>query len=334
VTEAGPVAPLLSVRELCTTVSSAGSEFDVLRGVTFAVDAGEKIGIVGESGSGKSMTALSIMRLLPRSAWIRGGRIVFDDADLISAGSETMRRVRGRKIGMVFQDPMTSLNPLLSIGRQLTEVMEEHVGLGRRESTARALELLERIRVPRARQILDSHPHQLSGGMRQRVAIAMALSCRPQLVIADEPTTALDVTIQAEVIRLFEDLTSEYGTAIILISHSLDLVAQYCDRLLVMYAGRIVESGPATDVIRNPRHPYTADLISSAPDITAPRMQRFKAIAGQPPAPATLPRGCPYHPRCGSAFDRCTQTEPVLGEGSHAAACWLVPELAAAREPR
>jgi oligopeptide/dipeptide ABC transporter ATP-binding protein len=317
------MSALLSVRSLCTAVSSGGGDFDVLRGVSFDVAPGEKIGIVGESGSGKSMTALSIVRLLPPAARIKSGMLLFDGEDLAQASSERLRSVRGAKIGMVFQDPMTSLNPVRNIGRQMTEGMEEHLGLASSESRSRALELLRRVKIARPEQIMSSHPHQLSGGMRQRVAIAMALACRPSLVIADEPTTALDVTVQAEVIRLLEDLTSDHGTAVILISHSLDLVAQYCDRVLVMYAGRIVEAGSTTDVIRQPQHPYTADLIASAPDISAPRMNRFAAIAGQPPAPSDLPTGCPYHPRCALAFDRCTQSEPALGEAAARAACWL-----------
>lgn len=320
----GLPAPLLKVDTLHTELAVGGVRFDVLRGVSFDVGVGERLGMVGESGSGKSMTALSILRLLPKAARIRAGAIEFDSQDIRTLPERAMIALRGAGIGMVFQDPMTSLNPVLRIERQLTEGMELHLGLSPARCRERALEMLERVRIARPEQVLRSYPHQLSGGMRQRIAIAMALSCRPKLVIADEPTTALDVTIQAEVIALLQELTANDGTSVILISHSLDLVAQYCDRVAVMYAGRVVEDRPTRDLVGDSRHPYTADLIASAPNVDAPRVERFKAIPGQPPLPSALPPGCPYHPRCLRALEHCTETEPTLSDGNGLAACWRV----------
>ena len=323
---------LIEVEDLVTTIASGGSACDVLRGVSFHVDVGERLGIVGESGSGKSMTALSILRLLPRAARIRRGRIVFEGADICALPDERLRAIRGSRIAMVFQDPMTSLNPVLKISRQLTDGMRLHLGLPRAEALRRARDLLERVRILRVDQVLESYPHQLSGGMRQRVAIAMALSCRPRLIIADEPTTALDVTVQAEVIALLQELTAQEGTSVIFISHSLDLVTQYCDRVCVMYAGRIVEDAPTAMLVRDPLHPYTGDLIASAPDIDSPRVARFLAIPGQPPHPGRLPGGCAYHPRCRRAAAVCAEREPQLRGTDRRVACWLAGEDA--QEPR
>ncbi|WP_173933894.1 ABC transporter ATP-binding protein [Chelativorans sp. Marseille-P2723] len=315
--------PLIEVDRLYTEISAGGRTFDVLRGVSFHLNVGERLGIVGESGSGKSMTALSIMRLLPRAASIRSGRILFNGQDISSISAQDLAPIRGSAIGMVFQDPMTSLNPLLKIERQLTDGMEYHRGLTHADARRRALELLERVKVPRAAQVLASYPHQLSGGMRQRVAIAMALSCRPKLLIADEPTTALDVTVQAEVIALLQELTAQEETSVIFISHSLDLVAEYCDRVCVMYAGRIVESASTGQLVQTPRHPYTNDLIDAVPDIDAEQITRFRAIGGQPPQPGALPNGCPYHPRCARAEGICREREPLMEDSGRAVACWF-----------
>jgi oligopeptide/dipeptide ABC transporter ATP-binding protein len=316
-------APLLCVEDLRVGLAPHAGGFDVLRGISFAVARGEKVGIVGESGSGKSMTALSLLGLLPRPMQVRGGAVRLEGEDILAASAERLRCIRGTGISMVFQDPMSSLNPVRSIGRQLTEGMAEHLSLSPGERRSRALELLRRVRVPRPEQILDSHPHQLSGGMRQRVAIAMALACRPKLLVADEPTTALDVTVQAEVMSLLQEVTADDGTAVVLISHSLDLVASFCDRIVVMYAGRVVEAGETRDVVRRPCHPYTADLIGSSPDIEAPRMRRFSAIAGQPPAVHAIPSGCAYHPRCRLAAERCRTAIPGQTEVDGRAACWF-----------
>jgi oligopeptide/dipeptide ABC transporter ATP-binding protein len=315
--------PLLEVKGLRVTVG-AGGRFDILHSVSFKVGRGQKIGLVGESGSGKSMTALAIMRLLPKGVSIASGSILFEGRDLAAVSAQAMRRIRGARIGMIFQDPMTSLNPVVKIGRQLTEGMAAHLGLSAKEREQRAIDLLARVKLPRPEQVYGSYPHVLSGGMRQRVAIAMALACRPQLIIADEPTTALDVTVQSEVIALLQEVADDFGTAVILISHSLDLVAEFCDRVEVMYAGTTVESGPTGPLIRAPRHPYTNDLISSSPDIELPALDRLPAIKGQPPAITNRPAGCAYSPRCRYVMAKCSALEPpTLGKG-HMAACWLM----------
>ncbi len=324
---ASHAAPLLEMDGVHTEITAKNRSFDVLRGVSLQLDIGERLGIVGESGSGKSMTALSILRLLPPAARIRSGGVRFEGRDIGRLSVAELSALRGASIAIVFQDPMTSLNPVLRIGRQLTDHMRHHLGLGAEECRRRAVELLDRVKVPRAAQVMDVYPHQLSGGMRQRVAIAMALACRPKLLIADEPTTALDVMVQAEVIALLQELAAQEGTAVIFISHSLDLVAQYCDRVCVMYAGRVVETAPTDELVRRPRHPYTRDLIGSAPDIDAPPVDRFLAIAGQPPQPSGLPSGCPYHPRCSLAVDRCRAEEPALDDLRRGAACWRAGEF-------
>lgn len=322
--ETDPVAadlksPVLSVSDLRV----AAGHVDIVKGVSFDIAPGEKLGIVGESGSGKSLTVRSVIDLLPSALQISAGSLSFKGQELSHLPPARMRDIRGRRISMIFQDPMSSLNPVIPIGRQLTEMMRRHLDLTSRDRFRRAVDLLERVKLPRPEQIMKSYPHMLSGGMRQRVAIAMALTCDPELIIADEPTTALDVTVQAEVIALLREAVDQDRTAVILISHSLDLIADFCDRILVMYAGRVVETGATRDVVTAPFHPYTRDLIRSSPDITAAKMARFPVIEGQPHSLADAPPGCPYHNRCEFSTSVCEDEVPVLEGAVHRAACWL-----------
>ncbi len=298
----------------------------VLDGVSLSVAAGESLGLVGESGSGKSQTALAILGLLPASAEVSGS-IRFDGQALLGMGRRQLDRLRGNRIAMIFQDPMTSLNPVLSIGLQLAEVLEVHRGASRAAAWAEAARMLDAVRIPDARQRLAQYPHELSGGQRQRVMIAMALLCRPQLLIADEPTTALDVTVQAQVLSLLDELRTELGLALLLITHDLGVVAGHCDRMAVMYAGRIVEAGTTTALLARPAHPYTAALLTSRPTLTGPRPLRLPAIPGQPPDPACRPPGCAFAPRCGLALPACAEQPPLrsLADG-RAGACIRLDE--------
>jgi oligopeptide transport system ATP-binding protein len=296
-----------------------------VRGLDFALQAGQTLGIVGESGSGKSQTALALLGLQPRRARLAGS-IRFEGQELLGAGEGALNRVRGRRIGLVFQDPMTSLNPYLGIGVQLAEVLERHQGLSRRAALAECARMLDAVRIADPQARLRQYPHELSGGMRQRVLIAGALLCRPALLVADEPTTALDVTVQAEILALLRELQAQMGMALLLISHDLDVVAEVCERLLVMYAGRAVESGPAAPLLAAPRHPYTRGLLASRPRLDTPRGAPLRPIMGQPPDPARLPAGCAFRPRCAEAVAACAAQVPELrGDDARRLACHAPP---------
>ncbi|AGY57368.1 ABC transporter ATP-binding protein [Gloeobacter kilaueensis] len=316
--------PLLSVRELQTSFFTREGEIKAVDRVSFDLAAGETLGIVGESGSGKSVTSLSILRLIPTPpGQIKGGQVIFDGQDLLRLSDRQMRSIRGKRVAMIFQDPMSSLNPFLRISRQLSEISELHLGLGRRAARNRAIEMLELVGIPDAAGRVDDYPHQFSGGMRQRVMIAMALSCNPQLLIADEPTTALDVTIQAQILELIKDLKARLGTAVILITHDLGVVAGMADRVAVMYAGRLVESAPTAPLFAAPAHPYTQGLLRSMPDPNQDRDELFQ-IPGLPPDLSRLPAGCAFSPRCAHAFERCCEPPGLVTvAAAHRSACWL-----------
>src|SRR5712692_4541167 len=293
------MADLLEVRGVKTYLTTSLGLIKAVDGVSFDVKEGETVALVGESGCGKTMTALSIMRLIPRpQASIVGGEIRFQGRDLLKLGEEEMRRVRGAEIAMIFQEPMTSLNPVLTIERQLTETLEAHGSISKAAARGRALELLHLVGISDPEQRLSEYPHQFSGGMRQRVMIAIALSCRPKLILADEPTTALDVTIQAQLLELMRGLSRQFGVALVIITHNLGVVARYADRVNVMYAGKIIESGAAAEIYRNPRHPYTIGLLRSVPRLDQPRKSKLEPIDGQPPDLWNLPPGCSFAPRC------------------------------------
>jgi oligopeptide/dipeptide ABC transporter ATP-binding protein len=300
-------APLLRVRDLVTRFSGV----PVVDRISFDLAAGETLGIVGESGSGKSITALSIMRLVDAPGAVSAAELSFEGEDLLAKSEAQMRRIRGERISMIFQEPMTSLNPLFTVGDQIGETLRHHQGLDRASARAKAIELLKRVEIPSAERRADDYPHRLSGGMRQRVMIAMALACRPKILIADEPTTALDVTIQAQILDLLRMLQREFGMAVILITHDLGVVAEFVRRVIVMYAGRIAEQGPVDPLFASPQHPYTEGLLASIPDLDR-SVERLAAIPGAIPSPRELPPGCRFHPRCGYARDPCAQAEPPL----------------------
>jgi oligopeptide transport system ATP-binding protein len=299
-------APVLEVRDLTTRFATPDGEVAAVTGVSFGIEAGESVGVVGESGSGKTQTFLSVMGLLARNGRCTGSAR-FDGRELLGLPARQLNRVRGVKLAMVFQDPMTSLNPHLKIARQMTEVLIEHRGLDQQAARQRALELLDRVGIPAARQRIDLYPHEFSGGMRQRVMIATALLCEPELLIADEPTTALDVTVQAQILELLQQLRRELGMAIVLITHDLGVVAGLADRVLVMYAGRIVEQGPAQAIFDDPQHPYTLGLLRSMPRLDRAMTGELSAIPGQPPNLQALPAGCAFRDRCTFAFERCLE---------------------------
>lgn len=316
---------LLEIEGLKTQFFTSAGTVRAVDGVDYNVEAGETVAVVGESGCGKSVTALSIMRLVADPPGkIVEGEIRFNGTDLISLDEEEMRKIRGRDIGMVFQEPMTSLNPVLSVGRQLTETLETHFGMSREDADKRAIELLGLVGIAEPERRLAQYPHHFSGGMRQRVMIAMALACDPKLIIADEPTTALDVTIQAQILELMKNLTREMGVAMIIITHNLGVVARYADRVNVMYAGKIVESGSAKEIYHNPRHPYTLALLKSVPRLDLPRGAKLDPVDGQPPDLARLDDGCPFRPRCRFAQDGCANAVPPLAEvrEKHWSACF------------
>ena len=305
--------PLLQVRNLRTSFNTPDGKITAVAGVTFDIHHGETLGLVGESGCGKSVTALSIMQLVPNPPGvIEQGEVMFDGTDLLKLSNKEMQAVRGSGIGMIFQEPMSSLNPVLSIGRQITEPLEVHLELGKAAALDRAAELLNMVGIADSRQRLDDYPHQLSGGQRQRVMIAIALSCEPKLLIADEATTALDVTIQAQILELMKNLTSQLGTALLIITHNLGIIARYADRLNVMYAGKIRESGTAEQVYLNPAHPYTIGLLNSVPRLDRPATDRLDPIPGEIPDPSDLPTGCAFRPRCRWATTQCEVDEPPL----------------------
>jgi oligopeptide transport system ATP-binding protein len=322
--------PLLSVRDLRTQFFTADGVVKAVDGVSFDLYPGQTLGIVGESGCGKSQTVLSIMRLIPSPPGkIVGGQVLFEGQDLLKMNDEQIRRVRGRKIAMIFQDPMTSLNPVLTINKQIGEALQLHLGMDSGQARRRAIELLDLVGIPSAKTRVDDYPHQFSGGMRQRVMIAMALSCNPQLLIADEPTTALDVTIQAQILDLIKNLAREFGTATILITHDLGVVAGMCDDITVMYAGRVIERASVYDLYADPSHPYTMGLLRSVPRLDEVRKARLVPIEGLPPDLIDLPENCPFNPRCIFAADKCRAEMPPLldvgrdGQVDHEAACWF-----------
>jgi oligopeptide/dipeptide ABC transporter ATP-binding protein len=331
------VGILLDVIDLRTHFVTRGGVVRAVDGVSWDVNEGETVALVGESGCGKSVSALSIMRLVaPPAGRIVGGRIVFKGRDLLQLDEERMRRVRGREIGMIFQEPMTSLNPVLTIGRQLTEGLETHLGLATAAAQSRATELMGMVGIPDPARRLGQYPHQFSGGMRQRMMIAMALACEPSLVLADEPTTALDVTIQAQILELMKNLSRRLGVAMLMITHNLGVVARYADRVNVMYAGKIIERGTAREIYANPRHPYTLGLLRSVPRLDEPRRARLDPIEGQPPDLSRLPEGCAFAPRCAFRVDRClTEVPPLrpIGAAGHVSACWEAERLTAAKAP-
>ena len=327
--------PLLEVRDLHTEFRTGAGLVRAVDGISYAVEHGETVAIVGESGSGKSVSALSVMRLIADPPGrTTAGEVIFDGRDLLQLSVEEMRQVRGRDIGMVFQEPMTSLNPVLTIGRQITEVLEAHQGIDKTMSDARARELLELVGIADPQRRLRQYPHQLSGGMRQRVMIAVALACNPKLIIADEPTTALDVTIQAQILELMKSLTQKLNVALIVITHNLGVVARYAQRVNVIYAGRIVESGKADAIYHDPRHPYTIALLKSVPRLDQPRRARLDPVEGQPPDLTRLDGGCAFRPRCRFAVERCARSMPPLeaaGEPGHLSACFRSAELGVAQ---
>ena len=319
------MAELLNIVDLRTYFATAEGVVKAVDGISYTVAPGETVALVGESGCGKSVSALSILRLVADPPGrIVGGAIRFDGRDLLGLSAEEMRRVRGREIGMVFQEPMTSLNPVLRIGTQIAEPLRVHLNMTRTDAQARAVELLRLVGIADAERRLRQYPHHLSGGMRQRVMIAMALACNPKLILADEPTTALDVTIQAQILELMKDLTRRLGVALVLITHNLGVVARYADRVNVMYAGRIVESGSVADIFHRPRHPYTLALLNSVPRLDRGARRRLVPVQGQPPDLARLDGGCAFRPRCPRAADPCARSAPSLdpaGPG-HRAACF------------
>ena len=320
-------APLLSLENLSAHyVSQKGSR--VVRAVddvTIRLNAGETLGIVGESGSGKSTLALTILRLLPPAGRIVGGRMMFEGEDLCDKSNDAMRRIRGKRIAMILQDPMASLNPLFSIGDQVGEPIRVHEGASRASAWKRAIGLLKSVRIPSPETRVTQYPHEMSGGMRQRIVGAIAISCAPRLLIADEPTTSLDLTIQAQYLNLLRELQRAHGLALIFITHNLGIVAKMCDQIAVMYAGRVVEQGPVRDIFNTPAHPYTKALLNSIPRMSDTRA-RLQAIDGQPPDLSSLPSGCSFAPRCSAAFARChAQAPPEFNlDGGRTARCWLV----------
>jgi peptide/nickel transport system ATP-binding protein len=328
---------LLSVEDLRVEFSTARGTVYAVNGISFEIAAGETLGIVGESGCGKSVTSLALLGILARNGRVTQGRAMFDGRDLLTLNDEQLRSIRGREIAMIFQDPMTSLNPVLTIGRQIREPLETHFGLDKGEAEKRTAELLDQVGIPSAKMRLKDYPHQFSGGMRQRAMIAMALACQPKLLIADEPTTALDVTIQAQILNLMLELKEKLGTAIILITHDLGIVAETAQRVIVMYAGRMAEEASVDELLRNPQHPYTRGLIGSLPRRRAAGVvrgrtrSRLQEIAGIVPSLREPIPGCAFAPRCSLATDRCAVQLPLLEEHRphHYAACWEIARAGA-----
>ena len=326
------MATLLEVKNLKTHFFTMEGVVKAVDGVSYELNEGETLGLVGESGCGKSVSALSVMRLIPDPPGkIVDGEIFLDGEDILKIDMEGMREVRGAKIAMVFQEPMTSLNPVLTVERQITETLQLHMGMSKLESQRESVNLLTRVGIPDPEMRIKQYPHQFSGGMRQRVMIAMALSCNPRLIIADEPTTALDVTIQAQILDLMKSLTTELGVALIVITHNLGVVARYADRVNIMYAGKVIERGEAHEIYSNPRHPYTVGLLRSVPRLDLPRRAKLDPIEGQPPDLINLPPGCAFRERCRGAIDKCATDTPELVETSdgHLSACFRADELGA-----
>jgi len=326
---------LLDVRNLRTEFATQDGIVHAVNGVTFIVEEGETLGLVGESGSGKSVSMLTVMRLIPMPPGrIPSGEVLFQGTDLLKLSGEEMRQIRGNKIAMVFQDPMTSLNPVLTIGTQITEALELHMGMNKEKARKRAVELLKMVNIPEAERRLDDYPHQFSGGMRQRVMIAIGLSCSPQLLIADEPTTALDVTIQAQITDIVKRLKRELGMAIIWITHDLGVIAGLADRINVMYSGYIVETAPTKELFANPLHPYTVGLLGSIPRLDEGRKEKLTPIEGLPPDLVNLPVGCPFYDRCRFRTEKCLQENPPLMSVGvkHWAACWNYEDVRQQRD--
>ena len=316
---------LLSVRDLKTSFFTHVGEVKAVRGISFDVNEGEVLGIVGESGSGKSVTSLSIMGLLQYPGRVVDGEILLNGEDILTYSKNQMRRVRGKEIAMIFQDPMTSLNPVYTIGNQIMEMILEHEKMSRREARERAIEMLKLVGIPAAEKRIDSYPHEFSGGMRQRVMIALALSCNPKLLIADEPTTALDVTIQAQILNLIKKLNRQFGMTTMLITHDLGVVATVCDKVAVMYGGLIMEYGTADEIFYHPRHPYTMGLLGSIPHVDGGEKRRLIPIDGTPPDLINPPKGCPFSTRCKYCMNVCTQEQPpYFEEDKHRTMCWLL----------
>ncbi|MBS4201014.1 ABC transporter ATP-binding protein [Bacillus sp. FJAT-49732] len=320
---------LLEVKDLKIAFKKDRDFIPTVRGVNFQVFPGEMLGIVGESGCGKSVTSLGVMGLLPKefSKVGENSDIVFEGKSLKQLLDIEYRQYRGKELAMIFQDPMSSLNPVFTIGFQMIEMITSHMKLSKKEAKKRAIDMLKKVGIPRAESVVDEYPHQLSGGMRQRVMIAMALSCNPKLLIADEPTTALDVTIQAQILDLMKKLQKEYHTAVMLITHDLGVVAEVCDRVIVMYAGKVVEEAEVAEIFNAPKHPYTVGLINSIPSLTDEK-KRLDAISGSVPLPEEMPSGCPFAPRCAHATERCYAEEPLrINVGhNHYTSCWLYTE--------
>lgn len=316
---------LLSVRELKTSFFTHVGEVKAVRGISFDVNEGEVLGIVGESGSGKSVTSLSIMGLLQYPGRVVDGEILLNGEDILTYSKNQMRKVRGKEIAMIFQDPMTSLNPVYTIGNQIMEMILEHEKMSRREARERAIEMLKLVGIPAAEKRIDSYPHEFSGGMRQRVMIALALSCNPKLLIADEPTTALDVTIQAQILNLIKKLNRQFGMTTMLITHDLGVVATVCDKVAVMYGGLIMEYGTVDEIFYHPRHPYTMGLLGSIPHVDGGEKRRLIPIDGTPPDLINPPKGCPFSTRCKYCMNVCTQEQPpYFEEDKHRTMCWML----------
>ena len=321
---------LLDVTDLSIGFHMPGRDIHVVNKVNFSLDEGKTLAIVGESGSGKTQTAFSLIGLLAKNGFASGS-VTFEGQELLGIPEAELNKVRAEKIAMIFQDPMTSLNPYLRVGDQLVEVLVLHKAMSKREAQAEAVRMLDAVKLPDARNIFNRFPHECSGGMRQRIMIAMALLCRPKLLIADEPTTALDVTVQAQMLELFKSLTAEFGTALIIITHDLGVVAGLADRMMVMYAGRLVETGTVDELFYDPRHPYTLGLLNSTPNVEE-KSERLNSISGAPPNLERLPRGCAFHPRCAFRFERCFAEVPALldfGEGDRKKACHYARSLVA-----
>lgn len=316
---------LLSVRDLKASFFTHVGEVKAVRGISFDVNEGEVLGIVGESGSGKSVTSLSIMGLLQYPGRVVDGEILLNGEDILTYSKDQMRKVRGKEIAMIFQDPMTSLNPVYTIGNQVMEMILEHEKMTKREARARAIEMLKLVGIPAAEKRIDSYPHEFSGGMRQRVMIALALSCNPKLLIADEPTTALDVTIQAQILSLIKSLNKQFGMTTMLITHDLGVVATVCDKVAVMYGGLIMEYGTVDEIFYHPRHPYTMGLLGSIPHVDGGEKRRLIPIDGTPPDLINPPKGCPFSTRCKYCMNVCTREQPpYFAEDKHRTMCWML----------
>jgi oligopeptide/dipeptide ABC transporter ATP-binding protein len=317
---------LLRIEDLKTQFFTSRGVVQAVDGVSLHVDEGETVGVVGESGCGKTMTALSVLRLVPDPGRIVSGHIWFRDHDVTTMDADQIRQFRGNDVAMIFQDPMTSLNPVTRVGMQIEEAMTAHERFSAKDAVARVIPLLQRVRIPAAERRKEDYPHQFSGGMRQRAMIAMGFANEPSLIIADEPTTALDVTVQAQIVTLLRQLNRELGTAVMLITHNMALVASLCSRVVVMYAGRIVEEGPVEQIFKSPQHPYTWSLLRSVPRVDEARRGRLISITGLPPDLVRMPPGCKFHPRCAFREDRCSEEEPPLGEvgPEQIARCWVL----------